>query len=138
MSNLPYTISVVLNREYGAGLRELLDNGPVWAIDSPANREVAQAFWTEFPSRDHLDGLTIFKARDDSPSEQTLIAQLDTIDMHHGIYSADPPYTVICVIGAALTATIRAAVSAYGFDSFIVTNDGFRAVRPLPQRADGR
>ena len=38
----------------------------------------------------------------------------DTIDMHHGIYSADPPYTVICVIGAALTATVRAAVSPYG------------------------
>jgi hypothetical protein len=52
--------------------------------------------------------------------------------------TADPPYTVICVIGAALTATVSAAVSAYGFDSFIVTNDGFRAVRPLPQRADGR
>src|ERR1700733_5881498 len=77
MSSPPYTISVVLNREYGAGLRELLDNGLLWAIDSPANREVAQAFWTEFPSRDHLDGLTIFKARDDNPSEQTLIAQLD-------------------------------------------------------------
>ena len=84
MSSPPYTISVVLNREYGAELRELLDDGPVRAIDSPANREVAQAFWTEFPSRDHLDGLTIFKARDDNPSEQTLIAQLDTIDMHHG------------------------------------------------------
>jgi hypothetical protein len=138
MSGLPYTISVVLNREYGAGLRELLDNGPVWAIDSPANREVAQAFWTEFPCRDHLDGLTIFRVRDNSTPEQTLIAQLDTIDMHHGIYSADPPHTVICVIGAALTATVRAAVSNYGFDSFIATNEGFRAVRPLPQRADDR
>jgi hypothetical protein len=138
MSSLPYTISVVLNREYGAELRELLDDGPVRAIDSPANREVAQAFWTEFPSRDHLDGLTIFKARVDNPSEQTLIAQLDTIDMHHRIYSADAPYTVICVIGAALTATVRAAVSTYGFGSFILTNDGFRAARPLPQPADGR
>lgn len=92
----------------------------------------------EFPSRDHLDGLTIFKARVDNPSEQTLIAQLDTIDMHHGIHSADAPYTVICVIGAALTATVRAAVSTYGFDSFILTNDEFRAARPLPQPADGR
>ena len=87
--------------------RGLLDSGPVWAIDSPVNRAVSQKFWGEFPSRDHLDGLRIFKTVEDASPEEALIAELDTIDMHHGIYSAYAPYTIICVLGTSLTAGIR-------------------------------
>jgi hypothetical protein len=90
------------DRDYGPRLRGLLESGPVWAIDSPANRDVAQEIWQEFPSRGLLDGITIFSTEEVASHEEALIAKFDTIDMHHGIYSADPPYTIVRVMGASL------------------------------------
>jgi hypothetical protein len=35
----PYSVSIVLDRNYGQLLRELIEFGPVWIVESPANRE---------------------------------------------------------------------------------------------------
>jgi hypothetical protein len=132
MSLVPYSVSVVLDREFGPRLRGLLDTGPVWAVDSPANRDSAHKLWLEFPARDHLDGVTVFKAGADSSPGQMLIDEMETIDMHHGVYSADPAYTVFRVIGCELQPEIRETLAKFGFDSFSHTDDGFEATRPLP------
>jgi hypothetical protein len=131
MSSAPYSVSIVLDRSYGVRLRELLNAGPVWAVDSPANRDCAQQIWAEFPARNHLHGITLFKTEYPSP-EQMLIDQMGTIDVHHGVYSADPPYTALSVVGSTLTPQVRQVLGSFGFDSFTVTDEGFRAVRPLP------
>jgi len=129
MNNVPYRVFVVLDRECGHRLSELVLSGPVWALDSPKNRSAAENFWSQFPSRDHLDGITIFKASAEHSLEEVLINELETIDMHHGVYSADPPYTVLQIIGTALTARIEAALSEYRFNSFRPTPEGFQAIR---------
>ena len=128
----PYEVSIVLDCNYGSRLQKLLESGPIWAIDSPANREVAQEIWTELPSQDHLDGITIFTAGKGASSEEAFIAEFDTIDMHHGVYSAVPPYTIVRVIGTFLNDKLKTVLSTYGFDSFAITEEGFRATRPLP------
>lgn len=133
MGSAPYSVSIVLDRNYGSRLGELLKGGPVWAIDSPTNRECAQQLWAELPDRDHLDGVTVFRSAEDRSAEQMLIDEMGTIDEHHGIYSADPPYTVIRVVGSALTPEVRQLLESFGFDSFSITSGGFDAVRPLPQ-----
>jgi hypothetical protein len=130
MNNVPYRVFVVLDRECGARLSQLVMSGPVWALDSPTNRAAAEIFWSQFPSRDHLDGVTIFKASAENSLEEVLIDELQTIDMHHGVHSADPPYTVLQIIGTVLTARIEAALSEYGFNSFRPTPEGFQAIRP--------
>ena len=61
-----------------------------------------------------------------------LINELDTIDLHHGTHSANPPYTVLEVIGTGISAKLKAEVSQFGFDEFQETLQGFRAVRPMP------
>jgi hypothetical protein len=104
----------------------------VWAVDSPANRDCAQQLWAEFPARDHLDGVTIFKCAEDRSPERLLIDEMGTIDEHHGVYSATPPYTRVSVFGSGLTPEVRQVLASFGFDSFTVTNDGFDAVRPPP------
>ena len=83
-----------------------------------------------------MDGITLFDSPGDHSPEQMLIDIMGTIDLHHGIYSADPPYTVIRVIGAALTSDVREVMASYGFDSFTASDDGFSAVRPLPPPLD--
>jgi hypothetical protein len=126
-----YRVFVVLDREYGERLFELVANGPVWIVDTPTNRAVAQKIWTADPNRSHLDGITTFKT--DGPSPETaLIDQLDTIDLHHGTYSANPPYTVLEIIGTTISERTKAELSQFGFNQFQGTAEGFRAVRPLP------
>jgi hypothetical protein len=131
MSTAPYSVSVVLDRAYGSRLAELIALGPVWIVDSPVNRAVAEDMWAKFPKRSHLYGITTFKAAETDSPEEMLIGNLGTIDLHHGFHSADPPYTVLEVVGVRLTARIEAALAGFGFDSFPASDDGFRAVRPL-------
>jgi hypothetical protein len=127
-----YRVFVVLDREYGDRLSSLADNEPVWIVDTPTNRAAAKAVWVSQPHRDHLDGITTFKVSDDCSPENALINELPTIDLHHGVYSANPPYTVIEVVGAQISAEIRNKLSQFGFDQFEPTQQGFRAVRPIP------
>jgi hypothetical protein len=103
----PYRVLVVVDRDYGQRLAELAQSGPVWIVDTPANRTAAQQIWAADPNRSHLKGVTTFKFREESSSEDILINELDTIDLHHGTHSASPPYTVLDVIGTAITARLR-------------------------------
>ncbi len=128
----PYRVFVVVDRDYSEHLAELAQNGPVWIVDTPANRTAAQKVWAGDPSRNRLDGITTFKFPEDSSSEDILIDELDTIDLHHGTYSANPPYTIVEVIGTALSHKIKGKFAEFGVDQFEPTALGFRAVRLLP------
>jgi len=127
-----YRVFVVLDREYGERLTELAANGPVWIVETPTNRAVAQKIWTAYPNRSHLDGVTTFKTADASSPETALIEQLDTIDLHHGAYSANPPYTALEIIGTTISERTKAELSQFGFNQFQETVEGFRALRQLP------
>lgn len=128
----PYRVFVVVDRDYGPRLAELSQAGPVWIVDTPANRTVAQQIWAADPDRSHLEGVTTFKFGESSSPEDILINELNTIELHHGACSADPPFTVLEVIGTAITARLRHELSQFGFDEFRETAQGFRALRPTP------
>jgi hypothetical protein len=127
-----YRVFVVLDRNYGERVSDLVQAGAVWVVDTPLNRSAAQKVWADEPNRDHLDGVTTFKFGEDSSPEDILINELDTIDEHHGIYSANPPYTVLEAIGTSISERPRSKLSQFGFNQFETTSKGFRAVRPLP------
>lgn len=129
----PYRVFVVLDREYGQRLAELAETGPVWIVDTPENRTVAQQIGAAQPKRSHLECITTFKFPDGRSSEDILINELDTIDLHHGLYSANPPYTVIEVIGTGVSEKVRNSLAEFGFDQFEPMPHGFRAIRPLPK-----
>jgi len=128
----PYRVFVVVDRDYGHRLSQLAQTGPVWIVDTPANRAVAQGIWTTNPNNSHLDGVTTFKFGEGNSSEDILVNELDTIDLHHGTYSANPPYTVLEVIGTGISTRLKAELSQFGFDEFQETSQGFRSVRPAP------
>ena len=128
----PYRVFVVVDREYGARLTNLVQTGPVWIIDSPANHAAAQQIWAVNPNPSHLDGVTAFKLGEDSSSEDILIDELETIDLHHGTCSADHPYTVLEVIGTVISMRLKIDFSKLGFNDYQETSQGFRARRPTP------
>lgn len=131
--DLPYRVFVVVDRDYGQGLAELAQRGPVWIVDTPANRPVAAQIWAAEPKRSHLEGVTTFKFREGSSPEDILVDELHTIDDHHGTSSANPPYTIVEVIGTGISDRIKDELGEFGFDQFEPTPQGFRAIRPLPK-----
>ena len=132
MYKAPYSVTVILGRTYGDGLLTLPVGTAVWIVDTPPNRAAAQRVWAQRTSDSHLDGVTTFKTREGASPEEMLLGELDAIDLHHGTYSAEPPYTILEVIGGAATEQIKSAMAAFGFTEFTRTAWGFRAVRPLP------
>jgi hypothetical protein len=134
LSSMPeaYRVFVVVDREYGERLGKLAQTAPVWIVGTPTNRTAAQRIWAANPNRSHLEGVTTFKFGEACSSEDILINELDAIDLHHGIHSANPPYTVLEVIGIGITARLKAELSHFGFDDFQQTDQGFRAMRPMP------
>ena len=127
MAAVPYKVYVVVEREFGERLADLERGVPVWIVDTPTNKPVAQRFWNERPDEDHLTGITTFNDRDTLSTAELLLGQLDTIDLHHGCHSADPSYTVIQVFGTQLIPDVKNVLSEYGFNSFRSTPTGFTA-----------
>jgi len=129
-----YRVYVVVDREYGNRLPELAQSSPVWIVVTPVNRASAQRIWAANPNRSHLDGVTVFKFLEGSSPEDILINELDTIDLHHGTHSTNPPFTILEVIGSAISTRLKDELSNFGFDDFQETSQGFRAMRPLPNK----
>jgi len=129
---VPYKVYVVVDRAFGERLANLGPGVPVWIVNTPPNKKVACRLWEERPWDGHLTGITTFRDMDFSSPEELLLQELDAIELHHGSYSANPPYTVLEVLGAVLSPRIESELSSYGFSEFQPSPAGFRAMRPEP------
>lgn len=127
----PYRVIVVVDRDYGQRLLALPPDVPVWIVDTPNNVPAIKQRWVESPEGNHLTGVASFKTSADRTPEQMFLEDFDTVDLHHGAHSADPPYTVLEVIGVSATAAIKAELAKYGFQDYEVTEAGFIARRSL-------
>ena|ERR1700683_2648684 len=134
MVAIPYKVYVVVDRNFGAQLNEFERGVPVWIVESPDNKPVVQRLWQEHTSESHLEGITIFADSVGLSAEEILLGELDTIDLHHGIRSANPPYTVLEIVGVNLTVSVKTELVSLGFDDFQSTSTGFIATRPEPSR----
>jgi hypothetical protein len=125
----PYKVFIVVDRSFGAKLSELERSTPVWIVDTPANKTVVQRFWIEHSDESHLTGVTTFGDLPSLSPEDLLLGKMEAIELHHGSYSADPPFTVIEVFGTQLTENARKRLSEYGFAEFHPTQTGYLATR---------
>jgi len=120
---------VVLDADFGDRLRQSWHGQPVWIVMSPVNEPVIRSLWATYSGQDHLTGVTGFRFDSNIAAEDSFIAELGTIDLHHGPYSTSSPYTILDVIAARRD--IREALSELGFTDFIETAEGFSAERSL-------
>ena len=134
MVAIPYKVCVIVDRNFGAQLNEFERGVPVWIVESPDNKPVVQRLWQERTAESHLEGITIFADSAGLSAEEILLGELDTIDLHHGIHSANPPYTVLEIVGVNLTVSVKTELVSLGFDDFQSTSTGFIATRPEPPR----
>lgn len=116
---------VILDPGYGTRLREVPSGRPIWITMSPANEPVVRSLWQTRTDVGSVAGITGFRFDADIAAEESFLAKLDTIDLHHGPHSTPVPYTELEVIGVPLTTGVRAALSQIGFTQFTADETGF-------------
>ena len=129
MEDKSYCVHIVVDSNYGERIRELPLGEPVWIIESDINRPVILLLRQEQPGQCHLDGITSFCESTLISPEDNLIGLLETIDLHHGEYSHDPPYSMLHVIGVKWSKRIERELEEYGFTLHAHTAEGFVAKR---------
>jgi hypothetical protein len=109
-------VTLIVDREFGQNVMAKARLGPVWVINSPANKEGMKALWSDksLPP----DYSTIFVDQDSTP-EVTVLEQLDNVDMHHHDWAS------LEVVGAPPTDDIVASIREYGDGSAQKTETGF-------------
>ncbi len=129
MSERTNKVILVLEPTYGGKLLPLAVLGHVWVIDTPANRVAASEYWGQNPRHKVGSGITTFKSSENASRLEACLGILGMIDLHHGEYSSNSPFSVLEVVGLRLTDEAKSAVAAFGFGSFESTVEGFRAAR---------
>ena len=127
MKGKPYTVHVIVDPVFGERLWEIPVGEPVWIADTEVNRSACEAVRRERKPESHLVGLTSFKVDQTARPDDWLISELGTIDLHHGEYSHDPPWSRISVIGIKWTDRIKQELELFGFTAHLDTNEGFEA-----------
>jgi hypothetical protein len=137
--NLTGSVLVVMDPNYGERLRQMWQpGGPAWIAISPKNGPTVRSLWTSHPDTDYLTGIPAFNVDPDALPENNFLNNLGTIDLHHGPYSSEIPYTALEVIGARLAIDVREALGELGFDEFVEHPDGFSARRSTKEAANVR
>jgi hypothetical protein len=141
----PYRVILVVDRAFGPRVHELPEGTPAWIVDSPVNRPAIDARWEEAEEKSHIIGLTSFR---DSPqlSPADLAASVvEQIEMHHGVYSHEPPFSRLTVIGAVVAPTLMSNLEEIGFRFISASDSTLEFVKneepnqsPEPTAASGR
>jgi hypothetical protein len=119
------TVAIVLDPAY-PGLEELVEQMPIWAVDSAPHRAIAERLW-QVRGADAFQGITLFKVADERDPEGNCVNVIGDVDLHHGVYSSGSKIEALKVIGTMPSDRLREELGAYGFVTLEKTLDGFIA-----------
>jgi hypothetical protein len=128
MMEEPYRVTVVVDPQFGTRLRDLPAGEPCWVVDSAENHPVIASLWQNLKTGD-ADGITSFKVDSGGTPEDWLISELGAIDLHHGEYSHNPPWSVLNAVGVPWSDRIARGLAQFGFTHHADTELGFEARR---------
>jgi hypothetical protein len=127
--NLPYKVILIVDPAYGERISTLPSHVPVWILETEINDPVVKNLRQERHEKNHLTGITTFKRDLTLSPEEQAISVLEQVDLHHGQFSADPPYSILEVIGCTASDDMRQELQEYGFCISEITEEGFIATR---------
>lgn len=124
-----HKVAIVVEPDFGDRLAELSRRLHVWVCDTPANRAAARSIWGDDPIYDLESGVTTFEFAPEASRPEVVAAILGDIDLHHGEFSHDPPWSVIEIIGCSSTDSLAAAFAAFGAQLIATGADTCEAIR---------
>jgi hypothetical protein len=125
-----YAVAIVVDPAFER-LVAVADIMATWVADTPFNRPLAEQYWRDHPARSSAESLTTFKVASTKSPEDWCAGVLSDVDLHHGFYSHNPPYSAVEVFGVALSARLRSAFAEFGFTQFQERTDGFGTTRSV-------
>lgn len=123
------TVVVIVDAAFGDQLFEIAARHDIWIVPSDANRTAAEELRKYRKEDGRSESVTIWSTMIPASTTEDWVAILDLIDLHHGIYSADPPVDALSVYGAGATAGITAALGQYDYGIVKSTTLGFIAFK---------
>ena len=126
-----HEIAVVVEPCFGARLPDLAKQVHVWICASDENSEAVRSYWdSETKDANSFEsGATEYQIDTSGTPEDWCCNIVPTVDLHHGEFSNDPPWSSIRVYGTALTDRVRSVLVSFGASHFKVSPDGFIATR---------
>ena len=121
------TVAIVLDPEFGSRLFAVAELHPVWVVDSPANRPVIEAVWTQRRQDRVVREVNVFRAIDGLSPAEHVSALLRSIDAAHGPGAQNPPYRLLMVEGVSADEALTSALLARGMRVTRATASGFQA-----------
>jgi len=118
-------VGVVVDPDFGDRLLNLAPRMPIWVAATPPNRAAAERVWATLPG----SGVTTFTVDPAGTPETCCIAELETIDLHHGEYSQNPPYSVLEIFGTEVTPGLWRELDALGFGDIAQVSNRIHARR---------
>jgi hypothetical protein len=105
------SVGVVVDADFGDRLLNLATRMPVWVAATPPNRAAAERVRATLPDSD----VTTFTVDPAGTPDAWCIAELETIELHHGEHSEKPAYSVLETFGGEGTPALIRELCALGF-----------------------
>jgi hypothetical protein len=128
---MAHTVAIVVDREFGDPLVDLSQKMHVWVCDSPTNKRSAEAVRVTSAGQSIELGVTTFRIADQDSPETMLLDVLDTVDLHHGSYSHNPPWSELHIYGTTATPGVQLALAKFGARVIDQSQNGFRCARQV-------
>lgn len=125
------SIAIVVDEEFGSRLLSLATRTRVWAVDSVPNRRFADRLSEKARALGEATGVTLVRAAEGADGVQTCLDMLYRVEAKHGVYTSNPPYGEIELIGVSEhdAGSVRQELERLGFSVFEPTSNGLRAFR---------
>ncbi len=120
-----YGVALVVDPAFGVRLVDLAARLPVWVCDSAENLRAVHAILTGHPRGATPPEITTFRWNGDA--DAAVVNILGTLDLHHGEFSRDPPWSILEVYGATQTDAVERALAPYGVTRIQAFDGGFIA-----------
>lgn len=131
----PHKVGLVVDPGFGDRVAELARTFHVWVVESRENTPAIQRVWksglVEAAADPLAVGVTSFVALEGESPEAMCARIAGDVDVHHGEFSHDPPWTEIEVFGVKLTATLRHVFDELEATACTPTQKGFVCRRSL-------
>ncbi len=121
------TVAIVLDPGFGAQLFALAAQHPVWIVDSPTNRAIIEAVWSQRRHDKLPREVNVFRAIEGLSAAEHVSALLSSVYAAHGPHAQDPAFTTLLVDGAEPDDALAAALLARGASRVEGTGRGVRA-----------
>jgi hypothetical protein len=127
-----HKVAIVLDKNFGEKVAKLSQKMHVWLCDTPVNKKAAAFCWLKENKFTSLEnGITTFKISNQDSPESILTDIIVTVDLHHGEYSHNPPWSELHVYGIRLIAKIESKLREFGTGRFESIANGFIFYRQL-------